>query len=102
METKKRFAGEDYSTFRYSINVSFKSEVFQIIKKGGIKNLQAFQVGNIFFIKTEFFQKLLEMLKPRYDGVAAVKRILSVKTVKHDFPFMAVLLKKGIRHRQLV
>lgn len=35
--------------------------------------MQTFQVIDIFFIKTEIFQKLLEMLKPRHDGVAAVK-----------------------------
>ena len=102
METKERFTGKDYSAFRYSINISFKAEIFQVIKKGGIKNMQTFQVIDIFFIKTEIFQKLLEMLKPRHDGVAAVKRILSVKTVKHDFPFMASFVEKGICHCQLV
>ena len=64
--------------------------------------MQTFQVIDIFFIKTEIFYKLLEMLKPRHDGVAAVKRILSVKTVKHDFPFMASFVEKGICHCQLV
>ena len=102
METKERFAGKDYGAFRYSINISFKAEVFQVIKKGGIKNLQTFQVIDIFFIKTEIFYKLLEMLKPRHDSIAAVKRILSVKTVKYDFPFMASFVEKGICHCQLV
>ena len=64
--------------------------------------MQTFQVIDIFFIKTEIFYKLLEMLKPCHDGVAAVKRILSVKTVKHDFPFMASFVEKGICHCQLV
>ena len=102
METKKRFAGKDYSAFQYSINISFKAEIFQVIKKGGIKNMQTFQVIDIFFIKTEIFYKLLEMLKPCHDGIAAVKRILSVKTVKYDFPFVASFVEKGICHRQLV
>lgn len=57
--------------------------------------MQTFQISDIFFIKTKFFQKLLEMLKPRHDGVAAVKRILSVKTVKHDFPFMASFVERA-------
>ena len=34
------------------------------------------------------------MLKPRHDSVAAVKRILSVKTVKHDF-VVRPLLKRA-------
>ena len=96
METKKRFAGKDYGAFRYSINISFKAEVFQVIKKGGIKNLQTFQVIDIFFIKTEIFYKLLEMLKPRRSWRPLLKRAFAIvnwyKSVIKPFIFIPPFL----------
>ena len=100
-DLEKGFPRKDDRTLGNRIDVAGKPEAAQVLQEILVKQLQASQIIDIFFLKGQVSDIVDDLVEAGCDGEAAAGGILPVKDVE-DYSFIVLVFEITLHHGQFV
>lgn len=101
MNTQQRFTGKDDIALPHGIDIAPKLEPFQKIEEGFFKQIEAFQIGDIFIGKAQVLQEVEQVIQACEDGKPAVEGLVAVEHIENDLGIV-VMQVVSLHHGQLI